>query len=56
MWRKRAFLGNTVLNIIGDSTDDLINVKVRALIINSKENMVGKLRGSNFIFNYADRL
>ena len=42
--------------IIGDSTDDLINVNVRALFINSKENMVGKLRGSNFIFSYADRL
>ena len=54
---REMFLRNeNTLVRVGDSTNGLINALFRDLFAKYQENMIEKIKGSDYIFEYVDRL
>ena len=53
--REIFLMSETVLFMVGNSTKNLINVIYKLLFTNYLGNMVEKIRGSDFVFDFVDR-
>ena len=55
-WHAGMYLKSGNISMVGSETDKFIKVLYNILLTNYQENMLEKIKGSDFVFDFIDKL